>query len=225
MKPRDSAPRTTSTWRPIDHSAIRSTAARSAWASCSSGMMSRKRMPGLGKSGIARILAARSIGIASCTMSSWERRGLTPRLSTTSLDGEASDVTGEQQLLKLRNGLGELFEGIEGFLALLAATRAQRRQHDLLDQAALAVDGTLHGAQVLGSPAGPGRAGGGGHHARLELGVAPHAAHLATLDELEFLELAEQTGVAAGELAEIFGGELLLARRLGHEVGLSHAPA
>ncbi len=45
-------------------------------------------------------------------------------------------------------------------LALLGAMRAQGRQHDLLDQSALAIDGAFHGAQVLGPQAGAGQAGG-----------------------------------------------------------------
>ena len=56
-----------------------------------------------------------------------------------------------------------------------------------------------------------------------ELGVAAHAADLPALDELELLELGEQVGVGGGELLEIFGGELLLARRVRHEIGFPQA--
>ena len=103
--------------------------------------------------------------------------------------------------------------------------RAQRGQHDLLDEAAFAVDRALHGAQVLGAQPGARQAGGGGHHAGFELGVTAHAAHLPALDELELLELGEQRGVGRGELLQLFGGELFLAGRVGHEVGLAQTAA
>ncbi len=102
---------------------------------------------------------------------------------------------------------------------------AQRGQHDLLDEAALAIDRTLHGAQVLGSQTGPGQARGGGHHAGFELGVAAHAADLTALDELELFELGQQVRVGGGELLEVFAGELLLACRVGQEIGLAQAAA
>ena len=60
MKPRDSMPRTISI-RPRYSLAIASTTARNASAFASSGVMSRKMIPGLGKPGMSRMCALRSI--------------------------------------------------------------------------------------------------------------------------------------------------------------------
>ena len=65
MKPRDSMPTTMSTSRFPILSSSPSTDAWNASPSCSSVVMSLKRMPGFGKSGMSRIFEARSLVVVA----------------------------------------------------------------------------------------------------------------------------------------------------------------
>src|SRR5215467_2208178 len=74
MKPRDSMPSTRST-RPRKGAMSPSIAARKASASASSGVMSRKRIPGFGKSGMSRMWRRRSLMVSRFSA---EGSGLAP---------------------------------------------------------------------------------------------------------------------------------------------------
>src|SRR5215218_10431503 len=113
MKPRASAPRTRSGLRGAAHSVSASTVARSASASASSGMMSLKTIPGLGKSGTSRIFDFNSIAMVG--------RGL--RLSR----GERAQLTPEEELGQLLREGGEGLEILEPGPAPLGVPRAESR--------------------------------------------------------------------------------------------------
>src|SRR5450759_4692591 len=199
MNPRASAPITTSMCLPVPYSTRRSTASRRATGSCSSGMMSRKRMPSLGKSGMSRTCARRSI------RPSVMRFSLRIRSARAGAAGEASHAAREEQLAELRGRLDDVVELLEAFAAALLPVGLERRQQHLLDEADLAVDGALDHAQVLGPQTELRQLRRGSHDAGVGLGVAAHPADLPGVHELELLELGEQRGVGAGHLLDLFG--------------------
>src|SRR3954454_16757049 len=113
MKPRASAPRMRSGFRGSANSASCSTVSCSASRSASSGMMSLKTMPRLGKSGMSRIFDLRSIA----TLGPHER----------------ADHPPEEALREL---LGERRERLEVFQAgpvAIGVVRAELRRNDLLE--------------------------------------------------------------------------------------------
>src|SRR3954469_13440486 len=177
-KPRASAPMTSSAPTARPYSASASTAARKASGEAISGVMSRKRMPGRGKSGMSRTKAARSAG-------------------------NLSEIPDEQQVLEVRGHRGEVLERLDGLLAPLGIPRAQRRGKDLLQQRRLAVGRRAEDAQVAPAHAVARQLGDGADDLALGLvEVGDARAHLA-LDDAVVLELLDQRGVGAGLVDDV----------------------
>src|SRR3954454_2812298 len=133
-KPRASAPMTSSAPTARPYSASASTAARKASGEAISGVMSRKRMPGRGKSGMSRTKAARSAG-------------------------NLSEIPDEQQVLEVAGHRGEVLQRLDGLLAALGITGAQRGREDLLEQGGLAIGRRAEDAQVAPADAVAGQLG------------------------------------------------------------------
>src|SRR5947209_12788372 len=94
--------------------------------------MSLKRIPGLGKSGMSRMWARKSIAAPA---SAGSRR-------------DPTQVADEQQVLEVRGDRGEVLERLDRLLAAVGIARAQRRREDLLEQRRLPVRGGAEDTQV-----------------------------------------------------------------------------
>src|SRR5215471_11665603 len=101
----------------------------SASGSASSGMMSLKLIPGVGKSGTSRTSALRSAAnrLRAC---------------------DGAQVAPEEQLRELLSEPGERMEVVHPGLAPLGVTGAERRRNQLLDERRLAVGRSAEGAEV-----------------------------------------------------------------------------
>src|SRR5436189_902243 len=114
-KPRASPPTTTWGRRSLPHSVIRVTTSCRAAASASSGMMSLKPIPLLGKSGTSRTRAFRSVG-------------------TELGAGDVAQVAPEQELGELLGEAGERVEVVHRGLAPLGVAGTERWRNQLLDE-------------------------------------------------------------------------------------------
>src|SRR4051794_37287168 len=150
------------------YSASASTAARKAGGVAISGVMSRNRMPGLGKSGMSRMYDPRS---------------------TLSSARDFPQVADQQQVLEMGGDGREVLQRLDGLLAALGVARAQGRGDDLLQQRGLAVGAGAEGAQVAPADAVAGQLGDGAHDLALGLVVVLRPGADLALDDAVLLEL------------------------------------
>src|SRR5215208_625632 len=109
--------------------------------------------------------------------------------------GEPPQVPHEQQVLEVRGDGGEVLERLDRLAAALGVAGAQRRGEDLLEQRGLAVGRGPEDAQVASSDPEARELARGAHDFALGLVVGQLPPLLATLDDPEVLELADECGV------------------------------
>src|SRR4051794_13283750 len=159
--------------------------------------MSRKRIPGFGKSGMSRTKAARSVLTSRATFA-WKQSA---RSSLSS--GDLAQVPDEQQVLEVAGDRGQVLQRPDRLLAALGIARAQRRGEDLLQQRGLAVGRRAEDAQVAPADAVARELGDRAHDLALGLvEVLRPGAHLA-LDDAVLLQLLDQRRVGAGLLDHV----------------------
>src|SRR6202042_2761363 len=189
MKPRASAATTKSTWAAATRSARPLTAASSAPASSSSGVMSRNRIPGRGKSGMSRMNSRRSrVGTLS---------------GATASGRDLAQVADEEQMLEVGGDRGEILQRIDRLLAPLGITRAQRRGQDVLEQLRLAVGRAAEHPQVAATHAVARELGYGPDDLALGLVVVLDPGAVLALDDAELDELTHELGRGAGVLHHV----------------------
>src|SRR3954452_14792902 len=191
-KPRASAPMTTST-AGGDSCASPVTAASSPAGSASTGVMSLKPIPGLGKSGISRISARRSAATGA---------NGSPN-PPPGLADDLAQVADQQQVLEVRRDRREVLERLDRLLAPLRVPRAQRRREDLLQERRLAVGRRAEHAQVASADAVARQLGHRAHDLALGLVEVRHAGALLALDDAVLLQLLDQRRLGAGLLDDV----------------------
>src|SRR3954452_2574767 len=204
-KPRASAPMTTST-AGGDSCASPVTAASSPAGSASTGVMSLKPIPGLGKSGISRISARRSAATGA---------NGSPN-PPPGLADDLAQVADQQQVLEVRRDRREVLERLDRLLAALRVPRAQRRGEDLLQERRLPVGRGPERAQVAPADAVAGEFGHGADDLALGLVVVLRPGAVLALDDAVVLELGDEPRVGAGLLDDVVERVERAGRRRGH---------
>src|SRR5207344_2475362 len=131
------------------------------------------------------------------------RRGSSPSASPSRLARrEVTEIAPEEQLRELLRQLGQRLELLDAGLPSLGVAGAQRRRHELVQQAGLAVCGGAERPQVPRRDAVAGELGARDSDVDVRRRIVLLAALAARVEQTVLLELARQVGRDRGPLAE-----------------------